>query len=178
MPAQPITRIFSFLVLLSLTGGQAQAETAPPSETPADSSPVIQFVGLVPNTGQAILWDAGHKVYRVVKAGEMIRSARVDRVSADGVLITHGSIKVVVPLAPSPFLLRSHADMQGASGPPAVIIAPRRYPEPPPFVGDKPAPPTPKTEAPAAPAEPPTGVDPLPAELEQPPPLPTEKISS
>ena len=103
----------------------------------------------------------------MVKAGESIRGARVDKVSADGVLISQGKIALVVPLAPSPFLLRRHAGLQKQAGPPAVIIAPRQYTEPPPFLGNQPAAPAPvkKTpaKAPPAKAEPDPDPDPEPA---------------
>ncbi len=187
---QMITRTLTILTMLALTAGEARADAAA-AAPPTKDTAVIQFVGLVPGSGQAILWDAGHKMYRVVKAGDKIRSAKVESVSAEGVLITHGSIKVVVPLAPSPFLLRRHAEKKKASGPPAVIIAPRRYQDQPPFIGDQPAQPAPEKKEPtAAPASPsPTAEEAAPAaeatqaapaqvEVEQPPPLPTAKINS
>ena len=146
--------LLSSLALVLSAAGRANA--APSTEgAQAEPPPVIQLVGLVPGTGQAILWDEGRHVYLMVKAGEEIRGARVNKVSAEGVLISQGKISLVVPLAPSPFLLREYASMQGEAGPPAVIVAPRQYQQPPPFLGNKPAaPPSEKKTSPAAKLQP------------------------
>ncbi len=138
MPSNTRIALIVSFSLLALAGSPALAE-APATPAPP---PVVQLVGIVPGTGQAILYDASQKRYVVVGVGGEIHGARVVSITEDRIVVTQGRISLAVPLTPSPFSLRK-VPGNAASGPPPVIIAPRRYLSPPSFLGDKPAAPAP-----------------------------------
>ncbi len=130
------------LTLLSalLVGSRANAKSV---DQPKPPPPVVLLVGIVPGTGQAILWDEGDRAYRIVKVGEEVRGAKVVSITEDRIVVSQGEMSLAVPLTPSPFFLQKYARKKSKQGPFPVIIAPKQYTSPPSFLGSQPAAPAP-----------------------------------
>lgn len=125
-----IKRIFFFAALMTLSPPLAGAA---PGAAPDASAPLV-LIGVVPGTGQALIWKAVSEEYVLIRVGERCLDYQLRRLLRDRVILARGDSGLVLTLDSTP-LVGPGEQRREAGGLPASIhtakVARRGQPAPP-----------------------------------------------
>src|SRR5205823_3590298 len=99
----------------------------------------FKLVGVMFESGQALLFDDIDREYRLAKAGDNLDGWRLSSVEGDRVIVSQGERREELALvSPAPPIARAAAGAAVAEHLPPMVIGSNPAPEAPPVSGEKP----------------------------------------
>ncbi len=113
----------------------------------------LKVVGVMLDTGQALMWNEQRNEYVLGRVGDVFGGWKVMAIEESRVVVVAGGMREELPLVPAPTTLKSPREARKL--PPVIVVAASPDANAPIMIPAPPAPPPPATKPPEPPAPPP-----------------------